>query len=142
MVHNMHMNPSTSFDSTQHKSLRVKRVLIFSLTYHPYIGGAEVAVKEITDRIDPNEYQFDMITLRFNSKLPEVERIGNVTVYRIGATAEDPKISDRNLPSSLKRAKLLFPLTSFWKALALHRTNPYDMTWAMMANYAAFGALF
>ena len=134
MVHNMHMNPSTS--------LRVKRVLIFSLTYRPYIGGAEVAIKEITDRMDPTEYEFDMITLRFDSKLPEVEQVGNVTVYRIGATVENAKVSDRNLPTILKRAKLLFPLTSLWKALSLHRAHAYDMTWAMMANYAAFGALF
>lgn len=119
----------------------MKRVLIFSLTYHPYIGGAEVAIKEITARIDPSEYQFDMITLRFDSKLPEVERVGNVTVYRIGATVENPKVSDRNLPPALKRAKLLFPITSFWKALSLNRVNRYDMIWAMMANYAAFGAL-
>ncbi|HUO56012.1 MAG TPA: hypothetical protein VMU27_01060, partial [Candidatus Paceibacterota bacterium] len=127
------MNPSTS--------LRVKRILIFSLTYHPYVGGAEVAIKEITDRISPHDYQFDMVTLRFDSKLPEVERVGNITVYRIGATVENPKVSDRNLPPALKRAKLLFPFTAYWKAWSLNRKHKYDMTWAMMANYAAFGAL-
>ncbi len=119
----------------------MKRILIFSLTYHPFVGGAEVAIKEITDRIDPADYQFDMITLRFDAKLPEVEKIGNITVYRIGDVVENPKVSDRALPPALKRAKLLFPFTSFWKALSLHREKKYDMTWAMMANYAAFGAL-
>ena len=29
----------------------MKRVLIFSLAYYPHVGGAEVAIKEITDRI-------------------------------------------------------------------------------------------
>ena len=29
----------------------MQRVLIFSLTYHPFVGGAEVAIKEITDRL-------------------------------------------------------------------------------------------
>ncbi len=119
----------------------MKRVLIFSLTYEPFIGGAEVAIKEITNRIDPNEYQFDMITLRFDSSLPAVETIGNVTVYRIGATAQNVRVSDRNLPPALKRSKLLFPFTSYLKARALHRAHAYNMTWAMMANYAAFGAL-
>ncbi len=119
----------------------MKRVLIFSLTYQPYIGGAEIAIKEITERINPAEYEFDMITLRFDNKLPEVEKVGNVTVYRIGATVENPKISDRNLPRVLKREKLFLPFTSFWKARELHRKNHYDMTWAMMANYAGFGAL-
>lgn len=119
----------------------MKRVLIFSLTYHPYVGGAEVAIKEITDRISPEEYVFDMITLRFDKNLPAVEKLGNVTVHRIGFTADAPKISDRRMPLQCKIAKILFPFTSFLKAISLHRKNHYDLTWAMMANHAGFGAL-
>ncbi|MDO8552896.1 MAG: glycosyltransferase family 4 protein [bacterium] len=118
-----------------------KRILIFSLTYHPFIGGAELAIKEITDRIPASEYEFDMITLRFDKNLPEIERIGNVTVHRIGITTDSPRISDRNIPFAAKLAKILFPFSSFFKARALHKERAYDMTWAMMANYAAFGAL-
>src|SRR3989344_5349404 len=118
-----------------------KKILIFSLTYHPYIGGAEVAIKEITDRIDPKDFEFDMVTLRFNKNLPEVERVGNVTVYRIGFATNAPKISDRRIPFTAKIAKILFPFTSFFKARALHKKRKYDMTWAMIANYAGFGAL-
>ena len=55
-----------------------KRVLIFSLAYFPkHVGGAEVAIKEITDRISPQDIEFHMITLRFDSTLPKVEKIGN-----------------------------------------------------------------
>ncbi|MDO8561379.1 MAG: glycosyltransferase family 4 protein [bacterium] len=118
-----------------------KRILIFSLTYHPYVGGAEVAIKEITDRLDPSAYEFDMVTCRFDRNLPEVERVGNVTVHRIGFTAANPKISDRSMPFSCRVAKALFPLTSFLKARSLHKKRAYDMTWAMMANQAGFGAL-
>ena len=118
-----------------------KRVLIFSLTYHPYVGGAEIAIKEIADRIPASEYEFDMVTLRFNKNLPAVERIGNVTVHRIGMTTDSPKISDRNIPFTAKLAKILFPFSSFRKARALHKEHAYDMVWAMMANYAGFGAL-
>jgi len=105
-------------------------------------GGAELAIKEITDRLDPDEFAFDMITLRFDRKLPAVEKIGNITVHRIGFAAEDAKVSDRALPLSCRLAKFLFPFTSFFKALSLHRKRPYDMVWAMMANQAGFGALF
>jgi len=38
------------------------KILIFSTTYFPFIGGAEIAVKEITDRV--KSYQFDLITAR------------------------------------------------------------------------------
>ena len=60
---------------------RKKKVLIFSLAYIPFVGGAELAVKEITDRIDDTE--FDLITFRFDKKWPKFERIGNVNIYRI-----------------------------------------------------------
>lgn len=60
------------------------RVLIFSLSYVPLVGGAEVAVKEITDRISPEEIEFDMVTLRFDKAHPKREKIGNVHVHRIG----------------------------------------------------------
>ena len=59
-----------------------KRALIFSLSYLPLVGGAEVAIKEITDRI--NDIDFDMITLRFDKAHPKFEKIGNINVYRIG----------------------------------------------------------
>ena len=62
----------------------VKRILIFSLAYTPYVGGAELAIKEITDRLDPNEYSFDMITLRFDRKLPDVEKIGRASCRERG----------------------------------------------------------
>ena len=119
-----------------------KRILIFSLAYTPYVGGAELCVKEITDRFDQNEYSFDMVTLRFDRTLPAVEKIGNVTVHRIGFTAENVKVSDRALPWQIKLAKFLFPLTAFFKARSLHQEKAYDAIWAMMANQAGFGALF
>ena len=120
----------------------MKRVLIFSLAYEPFVGGAELAIREITDRIHPAEYSFDMITLRFDSNLPRVEKIGNVTVHRIGFCARGAKVSDRAMPFACKIAKVLFPFTAFFKAVSLHRTNRYDLVWALLANQAAFAALF
>lgn len=120
----------------------MKRVLIFSLTYHPFVGGAEVAIKEITDRIDPAEYEFHMVTLRFDSALPRVERVGNVLVHRIGFSVAGARVSDRAMPPLVKLAKLLFPFTSCIAALRLHATHRYDLVWAMLANHAGFGALF
>ena len=118
-----------------------KRILIFSLAYTPFVGWAELAIKEITDRLG-DEYSFDMVTLRFDRKLPAVEKMGNVTVHRIGFTAENVKVSDRALPWQIKLAKFLFPFTAFFKARSLHRAKAYDAIWAMMANQAGFGALF
>lgn len=99
-----------------------KRVLIFSLAYFPLVGGAEVAVKEITDRL--LDTQFDMITMRFDKSHKEFEAIGNIHVYRIGGP------------------KNLFPFKAFLFARKLHAKKRYPQVWAIMANWAGFAALF
>ncbi len=106
-----------SFDKTQDK-----KVLIFSIAYIPFVGGAEMAIKEITDRIGGIE--FDMITLRFNKSWPEFQKIGNINVYRIACL------------------KLLFPFCAFLKSRYLHKKNNYNIVWSVMANRAGFAALF
>ncbi len=120
----------------------MKRILIFSLAYYPkHVGGAEVAIKEITDRIAPSDIEFDMVTIRFDSTLPKFERVGNVNVYRIGFATKNPSMGDL-VKFPLVLNKYLFPFLGFLKARTLHKKNPYDGTWAMMANYAGFAALF
>ncbi len=115
----------------------MKKILIFSLVYYPrFIGGAEVAVKEITDRLG-TDFEFDMITLRKSA--PKFERIGNVNVYRVGFGW---RAGDNTFLSRFKIYKYFFPFFAVWKALSLERRNHYDATWAVMANYAGFGALF
>lgn len=95
----------------------MKRILIFSLAYHPHIGGAEVALKEITDRI--SDIEFHVLTLNFGGERCE-ERIGNVFVHRVG-----------NGSSYL--SKLLFPMRAAWAARVLHRAHHFDAFWAMMS---------
>jgi glycosyltransferase involved in cell wall biosynthesis len=110
----------------------MRRILIFSLAYFPNaVGGAEVAIKEITDRIP--DIEFHMVTLRFDSNLPKVEKIGNVLVHRIGFTRQNPSMSDlRRFPLHIN--KLWFQFAAALKALSLYRNYHYDCTWAMMAH--------
>jgi len=100
----------------------MKKVLIFSTAYYPLVGGAEVAVKEITDRI--SDLQFDMVTIRLDKNSAQQEKIGNVSIYRV------------------KTCKLLFPFLGFLKAIQLHKKNNYDAIWSIMASYSGFTALF
>ena len=118
-----------------------KRILIFSFVYYPrFIGGAEVAIKEITDRLG-SEIEFDLIALRLDSTLPQTEKVGNVTVHRIGWTAQNTASPD-SLPWYLHLNKYMYPFLAAWKAGRLQNEKPFDGTWAMMANYSGFGALF
>lgn len=110
----------------------MKKILIFSLAYFPkHIGGAEVAIKEKTDRIP--DVEFHMVTLRYDSTLPEVEKIGNVLVHRIGLTRPNPSMGDlKKFPLHLN--KYWFQFAAAFKAFSLHRTYRYDALWAMMAH--------
>ncbi len=117
----------------------MKKILIFSLVYVPHVGGAELAIKNETDRI--NDIDFDMVTLRLDNNLPKVEKIGNITVHRIGFTKKNPTMADLvKFPLAIN--KLLFPFMACLKAHQLHKKNNYDAIWGMMAAYAGFAAMF
>lgn len=117
-----------------------KRILIFSLAYYPrFVGGAEAAIKEITDRIPPSDCEFDMITLRFDAKLPRFEPVGAVNVYRIGPALSGITLAQlASFPWYL--IKVWYPIGAFFKALALHRARHYDALWSMM-TYMGFPAV-
>jgi glycosyltransferase involved in cell wall biosynthesis len=118
-----------------------RRVLIFSFAYYPrFVGGTEVAVKAITDRISPSAIEFDLVTLRLDSRLPRTEKIGNVTVHRVGWSTVHHYSIDA-LPWYLGLNKYLLLLTGTWKALSLHRRRRYDAIWSLMATYASFAAI-
>lgn len=103
----------------------MKKVLIFSLAYYPHVGGAEVAVKEITDRI--TDVEFHMVTMRFSAAEAEIEKVGNVLVHRIGG-------------GNSKLHKLLFQFHAAWVAHKLHKKESFDATWAVMAHGAGVPA--
>lgn len=98
----------------------MKKILIFSLAYYPsHVSGAEIAIKEITDRIDPNEISFFMITHRFVRNAPSVEKIGNVMVHRVGLG-----------PSYV--SKILFIPLAAITAVHLNKKEHFDAVWTMM----------
>lgn len=107
--------------------MKASRILIFSLSYFPHlVGGAEVAVKEITDRIPTKDAEFDMITLGDGSS-PQEEKLGNVRVHRI-------------FKSAGRAQKLLYPFAAYWKARRMTDTMRFDLAWAIMGSYGGFAA--
>ncbi len=97
-----------------------KKILIFSLAYYPhYVSGAEAAIKEITERISEYEYEFHLVTHLFEKSAPRVEKIGKVTVYRVGF-------------GGAYLSKILFVPLSALRARSLHKTLHFSGMWAMM----------
>jgi len=101
------------------------KALLFSTAYLPHIGGAELALKEITDRSP--EIEFDLITAKLKRGLPDFEKIGNVNVYRLGA---GNKFFD----------KPLLPNLGFLKAINLHKQKKYDLIHGFMASQGSAAA--
>src|SRR3989344_6422082 len=121
-----------SFGHVIIEAMSQKKILIFSLAYDPFVGGVETALKEITNRIG-GDFLFDMMTLRFDSNLPRVQKIGNITVHRIGFGRPAPSMNDlRSFPLHLN--KVWFQIGAALEAIRLHRLNHYDAAWAMMAH--------
>ncbi len=100
------------------------KILIFSTAYFPYVGGAEVAVKELTDRLV--DYDFVLLTARLNRQLPKVETIGRVEVQRIGF--------------GFFVDKFILMFLGHRYAAKLHEQNNFVATWALMASYGGFAA--
>ncbi|MBP6868929.1 MAG: glycosyltransferase family 4 protein [Candidatus Pacebacteria bacterium] len=98
----------------------MKRILIFSLAYYPsFVSGAEAAIKEITDRISPEDIEFHLITLLFDKHAPCEEQIGNTHIYRVGF-------------GGAYLSKVLFIPLAALKARSLHKKLSFNAVWAMM----------
>ncbi len=107
----------------------MKKILIFSLAYYPsFVSGAEAAIKEIVDRVDPSDIEFHMITLLFDRAAPREELVGHVHVHRVGF-------------GGAYLSKMLFIPLAALTARSLDRKLHFDAVWAMM-TYMLFPAVF
>ena len=105
------------------------RILILTTAYLPQVGGSELAIKNITDRLP--EICFDLITSRPSKKFPKFEKIGNVNVYRAGGLFG---------VFSFLMPKSFLPIAVFFKArLLILKQGPYNLVHAYQASQAAGG---
>ena len=113
----------------------MKKILIFSLDYLPgTISGAEAAIQEITNRISPEEIEFHMVTLYYDSAVERVGKIGNVLIHRVGLFGKPNATLEARRKFPLHYNKHYFQLVAGIKAYFLHRKYRYDAAWAMMAH--------
>ncbi len=113
----------------------MKRILIFSLDYLPgTISGAEEAIHEITDRMSPDEFEFHMVTLYYDSAVPRVQKIGNVLIHYVGFFGKPHASLEERRKFPLHYNKHFFQIAAGIKAYFLHRKYHYDGAWAMMAH--------
>jgi len=103
-----------------------KKILILAHIYLPWLGGAEVALKEIAERVQG--FEFIMITAWRDRKLPRHEHLGKIEVFRVGL-------------GFFQLDQYLYPFIAPLKALRLHFKQRFSMIWAMMPSQAGLAAL-
>ncbi len=104
----------------------MRKILVFSTNFLPNIGGAEIAIEQITNRL--TEAEFSLITPRLRGALPSCEQRGRVAVYRVGL--------------GFWGDKFLIPILGFLKARSLHQSQKFDALWCMMASQASVATAF
>ncbi len=103
------------------------RVLVFSTTYLPHAGPAELALYDLMKAL-PN-IQFDIVTTKFSyKKMNEAFVLPNVTVHQVGRGSSTDKF--------------LLPLLGSRQAKKLHKEHTYMFQWSLFASYAALAAVF
>ena len=100
----------------------MKTIVIFSWFYLPFIGGAELFVKAITDRLG-YRYRFVIVTARADRKLAAIDESERVSVVRVG-------LGNRS-------DKFMYPLFALKWALA---SGHVDLVHAIMVNASAVAA--
>ena len=104
-----------------------QRVLVFSTTFYPHAGAAELALCDLMKALP--QVQFDVITTKFSKDTMGDEcPFDNVTLYRVGRGS--------------KFDKYLLPFLGAKKAKALRAEHTYMFRWALFASYGALAALF
>lgn len=114
-----------------------RKILIFSLDYLPgTISGAESAIEDITDRIDPSEIEFHMVTMHYDSNVPRMAKFKNVTCHYVGLFGKPDATLEQRKQFPLQLNKYYFQFAAGITGWRLHRRHKYDGAWAMMAHGA------
>ncbi len=105
------------------------RILLFSTAYLPHIGGSELAIQHIADRL--LDFDIDLVTGKLDGSDATMEQMGRIRVFRAGG---------RWSRLTLVLPKLLMPLAMALTALRLTRRHAYTLMHAYQASQAAVAA--
>ncbi len=102
-----------------------KRILVFAVTYYPDMGPAEQALAELAREMPDAE--FHVITSRLRKGLTAFEKIGNISIYRLGY--------------GLKLDKYILAFFGAFFAKKLDKKYKFKFAWSVMSSYGALAAI-
>lgn len=103
-------------------------ILVFSTSYAPFVGGAELAIQEITRRLK-DKYDFIIVTARMRRTLKKEEVYPEGKIIRLGVGV--PFVD-----------KLLLPFLGFFAARKIINVQKPTVLWGVMISYASIAAYF
>ena len=97
-------------------------IFVFTTAYHPFVGGAELAVQETARRLK-DEYRFFIITARLRRDLPRIAMRPEGVIIRVGFGHPIDTV--------------LLPLFGTFRVLALMRRVEPMCFWGVMVTFAS-----
>ena len=106
-------------------------IAVFSFAYAPFEGGAEVAIREITQRLPM--FFFTIFTAKFDAKNSAKELADNVEILRLG------RGSRRRYGIIFKKIAYIFQ--AWQEAENQYQKRRFDLIWVVMASYGGVAGL-
>lgn len=99
-------------------------IVVFSTSYLPYIGGAEIAIYEIAKRCP--SFRFVIVTARGSGRPPRFERHDHIEIRRLGL--------------GMRFDKWLLPILAFFAASRIVLRESHVLLWGMMLSQGSIAA--
>lgn len=111
--------------------LKKSNIAVFSLAYEPFVGGAEIAIKEIIKQV--SVFNFTVFTAKFDTQSLSAERRNNVEIRRLGRGT--------NRRYGILFKKIVYIFRAWQEAERMHAQKRFDLIWVVMASYGGIAAL-
>ena len=106
-------------------------IALFTLAYAPFEGGAEIAAREIINRL--KDLNFTIFTYKFNRDWLSLEKNDNYSIVRVGRGTKKYYGYIWN--------KIYFVYKAWKEAEKIHKSKRFEIIWALMASYGGIAAL-
>ena len=106
-------------------------IAVFSFAYEPFVGGAEIAIREIIRQVPV--FNFTVLTARFDGRSLAFEKKDNIEIHRLG------RGTGRRYGIIFKKIAYIF--RAWQSAERLHAQKRFDLIWVVMASYGGIAAL-
>lgn len=115
-------------------------IALFTLAYAPFEGGAEIAAREIINRL--KGLNFTVFTYKFNKDWLSLEKNENHSIVRVGL-GKTIKAGKNGTKKYYGRIwdKIYFVYKAWQEAEKIHRHKRFEIIWALMASYGGIAAL-